>query len=238
MPRQIEGNASPITVERNVFEALLGDRSLTIKTVTAAACVAIVALCVAVLSINRMASLNSSLKEMKAQHVDSLQEVANIRGNLAVMFRGMLLVSLANGNNDTLTSGHEGIDRSDADMKTALAAYGKIVAGSSSRQAALTKFTEAHKYYQALRDPVLYGKPLAVGYTMPAPDQIVPEFNKAENTMAEAVVTMQQVEDQESDAMAAAGTAAYGRARTTTVIALLVGFALAAVICVFVIRLI
>src|SRR5689334_8746359 len=144
MPRQIEGGSSPITVQRNVFEALLGDRSLTIKTVTAAACVAIVALCVAVLSINRMATLNDDLKQMKTQHVDSLQEIANIRGNLAGMFRGMVLTSLANGNKDTYDNGIAQVEKSDTAMDKALADYGRIIAGSAARETSLAKFTEAN----------------------------------------------------------------------------------------------
>src|SRR5689334_12469864 len=210
MPRQVGEGSSAITVQRSVFEALLGDRSLTLKTVVAAVCVAVVALCVAVLSINRMASLNSGLKEMKAQHVDSLQEVANIRGELAAMFRGMVLTQLANGDKATIASGRDAMKKADAAMDDALANYGVIVAGSAAREAALAKFTTAVKQYRALRDTILYGEPLAAGYTLPAADQIGPTFNKVEGAMAESVVTMQQVEDQESDAMAAAGTAAYG----------------------------
>ncbi|WP_433383889.1 methyl-accepting chemotaxis protein [Actinoplanes sp. CA-142083] len=238
MPRQIEAGSSPITVQRNVFEALLGDRSLTLKTVIAAACVAVVALCVAVLSLNRMATLNAGLKEMKSQHVDSLQEVANIRGELAAMFRGMVLTQLANGDKATIQSGRDSMAKADDAMDAALGRYSTITAGSAPRQAALAKFTEAVEHYRALRDTVLYGEPLAAGYTMPAADQIGPEFNKVETAMAEAVISMQQLEDQLSDQMARDGTAAYGRARTVTLIALIVGFILAAFICVAVIRMI
>ncbi|HEX5205356.1 methyl-accepting chemotaxis protein [Paractinoplanes rhizophilus] len=238
MPRPAEGDSSPITVQRNVFEALLGDRSLTIKAVAAAAFVAIVALCVAVLSINRMATLNADLKQMKAQHVDSLQEVANVRGELAAMFRGVVLTQLAIGDKATIASGRDSIATADEAMDAALARYATITAGSAERQAALAKFTDAIHHYRALRDTVLYGEPLAPGYTMPAADQIAPEFTKVESTMAEAVVRMQQLEDQLSDKMAEDGAAAYGRARTVTLFALIAGFVLAALICVVVIRLI
>jgi methyl-accepting chemotaxis protein len=240
MPNQGD---SPITVQRNVFEALLGDRSLTIKTVIATTCVAVVALLVAALSINRMSHLNTDLKEMKASHVDTLQQVANIRGELGTMFRGMLIYNLgttgpAAARAAQQKAGRDEVAGADRSMDTALTTYGALTTDSAARQAGLAKFTEAVKSYRALRDAVLFGEPMAAGYTMPAPDQILPAFNKAETGMGEAVGSMQSVEDSESNAMAARGTDSYNRAKTLTLIALLVGFVIAAAVCVLVIRLI
>ncbi|MEU4238558.1 methyl-accepting chemotaxis protein [Actinoplanes sp. NPDC026619] len=239
MPNQGD---SPITVQRNVFESLLGDRSLTIKTVIAAACVAVVALLVAILSINRMSTLNANLRDMKTDHVDTLQQVANVRGELGIMYRGMLIYYVASGTAAEKAAGQKSgraiISGADTALDAALTRYDQLTEGSTERQDSLAKFVESMKYYRALRDTVLFGEPLAAGYTMPAAAQILPEFNKAEGSMGEAVTTMQQVEDTLSNEMLAKGTAAYNRARMITLIALLAGFFLAAVICVLVIRLI
>ncbi|WP_344520374.1 MCP four helix bundle domain-containing protein, partial [Paractinoplanes durhamensis] len=171
MPRRIQGD-SPITVQRNFFEALLGDRSLTIKTVIAAACVAVVALCVAILSINRMSQLNDDLRVMKTDHVDTLQQVANVRGELGAMFRGMLIYYVAAGTAAEKAAqqkqGHDLVDAADTAMDTALGKYDTLTKGSATRQANLTAFVEADNYYRALRNTVLFGEPMAGGYTMPA----------------------------------------------------------------------
>jgi methyl-accepting chemotaxis protein len=237
MPKRVPGD-SPITVQRNVFEALIGDRSLTIKTVTAAACVAVVALLVALLSINRMSHLNSDLKAMKAEHVDTLQQVANVRGALGSMFRGMLIYISPASTAEAKAGGKQEVDAADATMASALTRYDTLTEGSTDRQDALAKFQEAMAHYRALRDTVVFGQPMASGYTLPAADQILPEFNKVETSINEAVATMQQVEDVESNQMLDRGTASYSRAKTVTLVALVVGFILAAAICVLVIRLI
>ncbi|MET3423004.1 methyl-accepting chemotaxis protein [Actinoplanes tereljensis] len=243
MPKGLREGDSPITVQRNAFEALLGDRSLTIKTVIAAACVAVVALLVAILSINRMSHLNSDLRDMKTNHVDTLQEVANMRGQVGFIFRGMLIYYIGNTSTGAAATashkqGREVAAAADTALDEAITKYNSLTQGSTDRQASLTKFSDALHYYQALRNAIIFGEPLAAGYTMPATDQILSEFNKAETGMSEGVAEMQQVEDTESDAMATRGTASYNKAKMVTLIALIVGFVLAAGICVLVIRLI
>jgi methyl-accepting chemotaxis protein len=238
MPNRADQRDTPITVQRTAFEAMIGDRSLSLKTVVAAICVAVVALGVAGLSINRMSKLNSDLREMKTQHVDSLQQVANMRGDLAAMFRNMLVYYTANGDKTQMATARKDVGTADDDLDKALAAYDTITASSPARQSSLASFTEAIKHYRALRNTVLFQEPMAEGYTLPAADQILPEFIKVENQIAAAVAEMQQVEDSESDAMATTGAAAYDRARTVTVVTLIVGFLLAAAVCVLVIGLI
>jgi len=238
MPRAVQSGGTPITVQRNVFEALIGDRSLTIKTMIAAACVAVVALGVAVLSINRMSSLNDELRAMKTEHVDSLQEVANIRGDLGKMYRGMLVYALANGNKASLEQGITETRAADTEMDTAMTAYTALVAKSPARRASLATFSDAVHEYRNLRDVVLYKQAPPAGYTMPAPADILPTFNKLETAMSESVAAMQKVEDTESDAMATDGAKAYSRARLITLVTLLLGFVVAAAVCVLVIRLI
>jgi methyl-accepting chemotaxis protein len=72
---------------RGVVARLLGDRSLTVKTATPAACVGLVAILVAILSISRLSDLRDDLHVMKVNHVDSLQEVANMHSALGRLYR-------------------------------------------------------------------------------------------------------------------------------------------------------
>jgi methyl-accepting chemotaxis protein len=237
MARRVE-NADSITIRRNAFEALLGDRSLTIKTVIAAVCVAIVALGVATLSINRMSGLRDDLHDMKAEHVDTLQEVANIRGEVGLMFRGLLVWFVSPNNPATQAESRKEIKRADGAVATALETYGELTASSPERQAAMTKFEEAFNFYRALRDTTVFKEPLAAGFEMPAADKISSEFGRIQNEMNDSVAEMQRLEDVQADAMAVNGAAAYSRARTITLVALILGFVVGAIVCVLVIRLI
>ncbi|GIE98469.1 methyl-accepting chemotaxis protein [Paractinoplanes rishiriensis] len=238
MATQGEEAGTAITARRNAFEALLGDRSLTIKTIVAAVCVAIVALGVATLSINRMSGLRDDLAAMKTRHVDSLQELSNVRGEVGLVFRGLLVYFSAAGNKPQQEQGRKDMQAADEAVESALAAYGKLTAGSATRQAAMADFAEAFRYYRAMRDTAVFGQPMPAGLEMPAADRIGTEFDRVQREMESAVAAMQQAEDAEADAMAAAGDAAYGRARNLTLIALVVGFLVGAAVCVLVIRLI
>ena len=123
-------------------------------------------------------------------------------------------------------------------MDKVFGSYTALIVKSPPRQAALAKFTAAVKEYRILRDVVLFREPAPAGYTMPAPADISPAFNRLEAVMGDSVAAMQKVEDTESDAMATAGAHSYSHARLITLIALIVGFVLAAAVCLMVIRLI
>src|SRR3954466_6175670 len=98
--RETVSTVEPIRVRRagrghmsrgGILDRVLGDRSMTVKTSFAAGCVGIVAILVAVLSINRMSALRDDLQTMKNDHVDSLQQVATMYHGLAAMYRGGLV---------------------------------------------------------------------------------------------------------------------------------------------------
>ena len=227
-----------VSVKRSVFDRLLADRSLAVKSMVATACMAIVALGVGALSISRMSALRDDLREMKTAHVDTLQQVANLRGEVAGMYRGMFLNAVAAGDKPTQQKGRDGIAAADTDVDATLAAYGRTAKNSPGRQASVARFAEAMRHYRALRDTVLFGKPMTGGYTMPPQDRTGAEFDRVEADMNAAVAELQQAEDAESNAMAAHAGQEYDRARTVTLLALLIGLVFAATVGMAVVRMI
>src|SRR5690349_6507260 len=91
MPNAVPNNADRVTVPRNPITGLLADRSLAVKNLIAVAAMAVVAVAVGGFGIYRISELSGDLAEMKSAHVDSLQQVAELRGGLGQMARGMLL---------------------------------------------------------------------------------------------------------------------------------------------------
>jgi methyl-accepting chemotaxis protein len=230
------GAGFAITVPRGRMTAFFADRSLLVKTVIATVCMAVVAIGVGTLSINRMATLRDDLRAMKTSHVDSLQQVADLRGELGQMFRGMLLVFVAT-NDAGRKDGRDAVDEADEAVDEALDNYTRIAGDSPARLTAVAEFTEAIKHYRALRNLVLFREPMPAAYPTPAADALNGEFNKVETAMGDSVLSLQQTEDAESDAMAQRGADAYESARTATLVALVIGMLLALAVCVTVIRL-
>ena len=91
MPNTQLKDSERVTVKRNPITGLLADRSLAVKNVVAVAAMAIVAVVVGTLGLYRISEMSDDLSLMKSNHVDSLQHVAELRGGIADMFRGMLL---------------------------------------------------------------------------------------------------------------------------------------------------
>jgi len=230
-------NAVEVTVQRNRWAGWLADRGMTVKTVLPAAAMALVAIMVGTLSLARIAEMNDDLETMKAQHVDSLQQVAELRGGIADMFRGMLVYSVSPASAEK-QQGRLDVRSADAKIDNALAAYARTAAASDTRQKSLAAFTDAMKHYRALRDTVVFQMPMTGGYKVPAPDQIGAEFASVEAEMNKAVADLQKAEDVEADAIAAETAAEVRQARRFIVIALIAGILLAAAIGLLVMRLI
>jgi len=238
MPKANAGSGIQVTAPRGAFTKQLADRSMAVKCVLAAACMGIVAIGMAGLAINRMSGLRDDLRTMKASHVDSLQQVANLRGEIAAMIRGVLVFYLANGDKAVQAKGRKAVDTTDAQMAETLAAYQKIDDPSAGRQAGIATFDAAIKHYRALRDTAIFGEPMVGGYAVPPADHLVDELERVEGALNTAVAAMQNAEDAEASAMAARGTNQYNRARTLTLVSLVGGMLLAAAIGVAVNRLI
>jgi methyl-accepting chemotaxis protein len=230
-------DAEQVTVKRNPITGLLADRSLATKNIVAVAAMAIVAVVVGSLGIFRISEMSGDLDQMKTEHVDSLQQVAELRGGLADMLRGMLLYEIGQDAAGK-KAGRDIVTVADAKVDTALGAYAAIAADSPARRQSLAAFTEAIKHYRALRDTVLFQEPMAAGYTLPAPTQIVAEFNSVEDAMNTSVADLQALEDVEADALAKDASNEFRSSRAIMIASLLIGVLLAGAIALVVIRLI
>jgi methyl-accepting chemotaxis protein len=201
--------------------------------VVAVAAMGVVALLVALLALNRVSDLNQDLSTMKTSHVDSLQQVAELRGGLSEMFRGMLVYNIG-ADAAAKKVGRDDTNAADAKITGALAAYAKTAEGSALREQSLATFTEAFKHYQALRNTALFQEPMAAGYTLPAAAQLGAEFDSVEGEMNKAVADLQKAEDTEADALSALAEKEYKNTRLLIIIALVIGIILAGGIAVFV----
>jgi methyl-accepting chemotaxis protein len=229
--------AVEVTVKRSPVTGWLADRTLAAKNAVAVAAMALVAVVVSVISLNMVAEMRNDLAAMKATSVDSLQQVAELRGGIADLFRGMLLVEL--GQDDAGRKvGRDAVVAADAKIDGAVAAYRTLAADSPGRLQNLTAFAEAMDRYRVLRDTLVFRQAPPAGFTLPAPDQIFGEFQRTEDAMNGAMADLQRTEDSEADALAAAGAEDYTIARAAMIVALVVGILLASIIAYAVIRLI
>jgi methyl-accepting chemotaxis protein len=236
MPRT-HGDAIDVTVKRNPISGMLADRSLATKNAVAVAAMAAVAVLVGVLGLVRIAAMSDDLAEMKANNVDSLQQVAEIRGGIAEMFRGILLHQLGEDEAGRKL-GRDAVDASDTKIDGALAAYRTIAADSPGRLRNLTAFTDSMDNYRTLRDTVIFRAAPPAGFTLPPEDQLFGAFQRTEDAMNAAVGELQRTEDTEADALAARAVDEYHEARTYIIVALVLGILLAGGIALVVIRLI
>ncbi|MCA2219537.1 methyl-accepting chemotaxis protein [Jidongwangia harbinensis] len=236
MPRT-HGETIEVTVKRNPISGWLSDRNLATKNAVAVAAMAAVSLLVCGISLARVAEMRDDLAEMKTTSVDSLEQVAELRGGIADLFRGLLLIEL--GQDDAGRKvGQDAVVAADAKIDAAVAAYRTIAADSPGRLQSLTVFAEAMDRYRVLRDTLVLRKPPPAGFTMPAPDQIFGEFQRTEDAMNGAIADLQRTEDREADALAAEAADKYDTARTRMIAALVLGILVAGGIAYLVARLI
>jgi methyl-accepting chemotaxis protein len=234
------GNVVEVTARRNPVVGWFADRSVNTKLLLSVLVIALVAVSTSVLSIARMADLEDELKQMKSEHVDSLQQLGELRGGYALMFRGLLLMNIQAGPETAAlkAEGLKNVEQADTKVDAALAAYRKLAASSETRLAALDEFAEAWRVHSGLRDAILLGKPLPAGIEMPAPDQITNAFVSRETVMNGAVAKLAAAEDSEADAVADQAASEMASARLILIVSLVVGLALALALAFWVARLI
>ncbi|MEV6305894.1 methyl-accepting chemotaxis protein [Actinoplanes sp. NPDC051861] len=224
----------PVTtrVRRGLLERLLGDRSLLIKSTVAAVCVAIVAVAVTAVSLTRMSALRDNLHDMKTNHVDSMEQIANMRGGLTDWFRSALRynVGTQSRNDELKQAGLEAKNAAAETIDTAINRYREIATASDApdRLEKLDVFAEAFQYYRNLSNVVLFGEAPAAGFEMPAQADITKAFNTSNVTITATMNDLQAAEEADADAMDKEGSSAFQRARIITLGGLLIGFVIAA----------
>jgi methyl-accepting chemotaxis protein len=221
------GFTADVTTGRNSVVGWLADRSVNMKLFISVVVIAFVALGTTALSVVRLAQLDHDLATMKAQHVDSLQQLGNLRGGFGTMFRGLFLVTNPSVDAGLHDEGRKEVARADAMVSGALAAYSALAKDSPPRLAALKDFAEAWRVHSGLRDALILGKPVRPDITIPAPDKIVDTFVSNENIMNASVAKLQALEESESAAMATSANANYHSSRTVLIASALAGVLLA-----------
>ncbi|WP_433831761.1 methyl-accepting chemotaxis protein [Actinoplanes sp. CA-015351] len=219
------------TSGRGLLDRLLGDRSLLIKSTVAAMCVAIVALGVTVVALTRLAELRDDLQNMKSQHVDSMEQIADMRGGLTEYFRSALKYNAGKAGNEALMkAGLEQAELASAKIDEAVATYQAIAtkSGATDRLEKLQAFSEAVLYHRGLSTVVIFGQAPPAGFEMPAAADILAAFNTSDATITTTMDDLQTTEESDADAMAVDGTASYKRARMIVIAGLVIGFVIAA----------
>jgi methyl-accepting chemotaxis protein len=231
------GERVQVTVSRNPVLGWLADRSLAVKNALSAAAMGVVAIIVGLLALYQVSDLRGDLSTMKTDHVDSLQEVAAIRGGMADMFRGMLLWNLGTDAASRQT-GRTDVTTGDNEVDTAVTRYEVIAAESPGRMQSLSDFTGATASYRALRNVLLFRETPPAGFTLPAEDQRLPQLNAAETAMNKAVADLQKAEDTEADELAEHVAKQVASARVAIIAALVAGILFAAALAAFVVAVI
>ncbi|WP_426514081.1 MCP four helix bundle domain-containing protein [Dactylosporangium sp. McL0621] len=164
-----------VTVARGRLTAAVADRGVITKAFLTVLLVTLVAAAVAILSLNRMSRLNSDLHDVKTRHLESSQQLTQMRAGMADMYRSMLVYSLlsAGGSQSQAAQFRTAAATADERVDAAVAAYHSLAAGSSERLGALQKVTDNVGQYRALRDVVVFHGAPPSGFTMPAQDKIL-----------------------------------------------------------------
>ncbi|WP_433064288.1 methyl-accepting chemotaxis protein [Dactylosporangium sp. CS-033363] len=229
-----------VTVARGRLTGAVADRGVITKAFLAALLVTIVAAAVAVLSLSRMSRLNADLHDIKTRHLESAQQLTEMRAGMADMYRNMLIFSLfvANGAGSQAGPYRTAATTADQRVDAAVTAYRSLAAGSTARLAQLAVVTDDLGQYRTLRNVVVFHEAPPAGYTVPAQDQLVATSSKLENGVAEALNSLQKLEEQEATATEAQASEEYRDARLYIIALLLGGLAIALAAGMFVARIV
>ena len=226
-----------VTVPRKPVAGWLADLSVATKSLAAATIAGLVALGVGGLSVARMGTLNGDVLSMKAEHVDSLEQLSVIGRGTGAGFEALFRTMYGAARKDLDTVQQARVMAADADTQVdeAVAAYGKIAAGSPERQAALGAFTEAQEQFRILRNTVVFGEAPPSGVTLPAQAQLKDAYTKASADMTAALAALQQLEHTSAEQKVAQATDSYHAARTLTIAVLAIGVLLSMAIGIWVV---
>ncbi|MEV0901100.1 methyl-accepting chemotaxis protein [Actinoplanes sp. NPDC049802] len=225
-----------VTAGRNPVSGLLADQRVGTKIYVSVLAVALAALAIGVLSINRMNSLNQDIKNMKTAHVDALVQLSTLRGASSDSWQNVFgWVSVSAARKPTSRALVQ--DADDA-FEAALGAYQRLAAGSPERTAAAQRVGDAFAYFRNLRDAVLFREAPPAGFAVPAADQIATVWTRTQTEFKDAIAELQRTEDTESAQVAAAAQSSYESARNQMIAFMAIALVLAVGLAAFVRRVI
>ncbi|WP_436533370.1 methyl-accepting chemotaxis protein [Actinoplanes sp. HUAS TT8] len=216
--------------------ARLADLRVGVKIYAVVACGVIVAAIIGGLGMSRLSGLNDDIKAMKAKHVDSSLQLSTLRGAMAegasAMF-GWAVVPVAQK-----PAQRDAITTADEHTTAAIQKYQQLATGSAAREAAAKDVADTFAYFQQLRNYALFQEAPAAGVQMPAADQVSAVWIKTQTQLTTSTENLQDTENAESTAIAAASEKSYHNARNQMIIYLVAGVLLAVILAAVVTRMI
>ena len=226
-----------VTAPRRRIAGWVADRTVITKSLAAASIAGLVALGVGGLAVTRLAELDEDMTTMKAVHVDSMEQLAELRRGTGMGSEAMLrnlyaiLYHTPGGQADARKLAAE----ADAHIDQTLAAYAKID-NSPERTAALARFNEAKEPYRLLRNVLSFGEAPAAGQTMPPVAEQTTVYKKSVQDMSDALDALQEQAHADAETMIKHATDEYEQARAVTITVLVIGLLISMAVGVWVAR--
>ncbi|MBG0567989.1 methyl-accepting chemotaxis protein [Actinoplanes aureus] len=235
----VRPNAAQVTAKRNPVAGRLADFGVGAKIYVSVLAIALAALAIGLVSVNRMSELNDGITQMKTRHVDALVQLSTLRGaagdGASNMFGWAMGQDAA-----SKTASREQLEEADEALAAALARYRELASDSPERLAAAQKVDEEFTFFRNLRNVALFREAPAAGFQMPPAAEVGAAWTRTQENLKAAILELQQVEDAESTEMAADAEETYRDARTQMIIfvavALLLGLGLATFVCRVIVR--
>ncbi|MEU0553648.1 methyl-accepting chemotaxis protein [Dactylosporangium sp. NPDC006015] len=230
-----------VTVPRGRLTGLLADLGLNARNALVVGVVALAALVIGTASLTTMLGMRSDVRTIKAHHVDSLSTFSELRGDIGLLYRTVLVYILTKSapapDAQRLAAAREEITKADAHTDQNLAEYRRAAEASPARLAAADELEKTILAYRQLRNAAFLGEgAAAAGSPVPAAQQ-QQQAERIESALLAAVQKVQDLELSEAEARSAQVEARFSDARTTMIVAYTVGILLALILAVWAARL-
>ncbi|MET8153263.1 methyl-accepting chemotaxis protein [Actinoplanes sp. NPDC049668] len=203
------------------------NRRLATKIMLAVGSVALGTVVVSVFAMTRMASLSTSLDQMRSVNVAGQERLDTVRKGVQLA-NGDLAAYLAAHGIDAKAQVVEQAKKNGADLDEALERYRAGIGADDPRQAEIEKFSQAWADYQKVRDRWVFGAGTTAG------PSVILQFRQNADRMSDALSALIASERATADAAADRGRGEYRTALAVTIVltlgALLLGLALSLMI--------
>ncbi|GAA2362948.1 methyl-accepting chemotaxis protein [Dactylosporangium salmoneum] len=226
-----------VTVPRDRLTGWLSDRSLSARNALIVGVVTLVAIIIGTVSLNTMIGMRSDVRNLKSHNVDSLTQLAELRGDVGAMYRTLLVYILSaytpNPSQQAVTAARDAITANDNQIDAVLAAYRTAASDSPQRLAAAGTLEQAIAQYRQLRDAAFLSADASA--TPSAAQQ--QQAEQIESALLAAVENVQRLEQSEAQIRAAQVDQRFRDARTAMIVSYAIGALLAVVLVVWAARL-
>ncbi|WP_449063181.1 methyl-accepting chemotaxis protein [Planomonospora algeriensis] len=223
MTNPLPDAASPVvTVRRNRLLGWFTDLNIGTKVLVAVGLVAVMAGAIGMTALNRMATMNDSVKVMQTANTN-LAQLGVVRARMTDMYNYSVgsVVDRSPQVRATLTDQvQEFTDQVTDEFEAYKAGFTDI----PQAHAELAAFEKTWAEFRTLRDAVMFGAPLPAGMDMAAAGERLAETSTEINVIMDG---MAKHEREMADLLAAGASDQYGSARTVVIVLLVAGLLLA-----------